>query len=287
MTPIILIFSQIFLPKQPFCQHRRYATLQPVKINALRKSRAPIGCCHIRKTPPAVHVIVRRFIPLVITMVIHTLWLDTFWLVTCQVVSKIWIQLHWEWLACRNNHRLKGYPFAKIVPNKLTKTQCLLRFLLEIWDCKSFVQYYLILSEILSVTKKTGKWFCKNVADWCGDLVPEISERSKTWIDIAGPSDCQATSTVPLVVVVVTDTVTPFYQRQGVANIPWVRDCATISLNILCLPTSTLSCYQGSALVTTFCLWCWIFFTFRHRFFVSICVTFKERYYILSAYEAI
>jgi hypothetical protein len=42
----------------------------------------------------------------------------------------IWIQLHWEWLACRNNHRLKGYPFAKIVPNKLTKERCLLRFLL-------------------------------------------------------------------------------------------------------------------------------------------------------------
>jgi hypothetical protein len=59
--------------------------------------------------------------------------------------------IHWEWLACRNSHRLKRYLFAKIVPNKLTKKQCLLRFLLEIWDCKSFVQYYFILTKILSV----------------------------------------------------------------------------------------------------------------------------------------
>jgi hypothetical protein len=52
-------------------------------------------------------------------MVTHALCLDAFWLVTCQVVHvyKIWIQLHWEWLVCRNNHRLKWYPFAKIVPN--------------------------------------------------------------------------------------------------------------------------------------------------------------------------
>jgi hypothetical protein len=100
---------------------RNLTSLQPDKINALQKSRALIGCCHIRKTPPAVHVIARRFIPLVITMVTHALWLDAFWLVTFQVVSKIWIQLHWEWLACRNNHCLKGYPFAKIVPNKLTQ----------------------------------------------------------------------------------------------------------------------------------------------------------------------
>jgi hypothetical protein len=33
---------------------RNITSLQPVKINALRKSRALIGCCHIRKTPPAV-----------------------------------------------------------------------------------------------------------------------------------------------------------------------------------------------------------------------------------------
>jgi hypothetical protein len=136
--------STVLTGGNPFCQHRRYI-MQPVEINALQKSRALIGCCHIRKMPPVVHVIVRRFIPLVITMVTHALCLDAFWLVTCQVVSKIWIQLHWEWLACRINHQLKGYPFAKIVPNKLTKKQCLLRFLLiEIWDCKSFVQYYFI-----------------------------------------------------------------------------------------------------------------------------------------------
>jgi hypothetical protein len=103
----------------PASSLRNLTTLQPDKINARRKSRALIGCCHIRKTPPAVHVIVRRYIPLVITMVTHALCLDTFWLVTCQVESKIWIQLHWEWLASRNNHRLKGHPFAKIVPNKL------------------------------------------------------------------------------------------------------------------------------------------------------------------------
>jgi hypothetical protein len=42
---------------------RNLTSLQPVRINALRKSRALIGCCHIKKTPPAVHVIVRHFIP--------------------------------------------------------------------------------------------------------------------------------------------------------------------------------------------------------------------------------
>jgi hypothetical protein len=45
----------------------------------------------------------------------------------------------------------KGILFAKIVPNKLTKKQCLLRFLLEILDCRSYVQYYLILTDILNV----------------------------------------------------------------------------------------------------------------------------------------
>jgi hypothetical protein len=133
-------------PKVTFLLHapraagaHNMATILPastLRNLTLRKSRALIGCCHIRKTPPAVHVIVRRFIPLVITMVTHALCLDAFWLVTCLVVSKIWIQLHWEWLACRNNHRLKGYPFAKIVLNELTKKRCLLTFLLEIWDCK-------------------------------------------------------------------------------------------------------------------------------------------------------
>jgi hypothetical protein len=167
---------------------RNLTSLQPVKINALRKSRAliMIGCCHIRKMPPAVHVIVRRFIPLVIPMVTHVLCLDAFWLVTCQVVSKIWIKLHWEWLACRNNHRFKGYHFTKIVPNKLTKKRCLLRFLLEIWYCyvnhlSNIILYFFYRD--FERDKFTGKWFCKNVAEWCGDLVPEISEeRSKTWM---------------------------------------------------------------------------------------------------------
>jgi hypothetical protein len=94
-------------------------------------------------------------------MVTHALCLDAFWLVTCQVVSKIWIQFHWEWLACRNNNRLKVYRFAKIFPNKLTKKQCLLRFLLEIWDYKSFVQYYLILTEILSVINSQERGFAR------------------------------------------------------------------------------------------------------------------------------
>jgi hypothetical protein len=135
----------------PASTQRNRTSLQPVKINAIRKSRALIGCCHkenatrCSRDRPSFHT------PLVITMVTHALCLDAFWLVTCQVASKIWIQLHWEWLACRNNHRLKGYPFAKIVPKKLAKKQCLLIFLLEIWDCKSFVQYYLIHTEILSV----------------------------------------------------------------------------------------------------------------------------------------
>jgi hypothetical protein len=62
----------------PASSLRNLTTLQPVKINALRKSRALIGCCHNRKTPPAVHVIVCRYIPLVITMVTHALCLDAF-----------------------------------------------------------------------------------------------------------------------------------------------------------------------------------------------------------------
>jgi hypothetical protein len=149
----------------------------------------------VHRLAAAVHVIVRRVVSyLVITMVTHALCFDAFWLVTRQVVYTIWIQLHWEWLACRNNHRLKVYPFTKIVPNKLTKKQCLLRFLLEILDCKSFVEYYLILRDF-ERDKFTGKWFCKNVAEWCGDLFQRYQrndlseERSKTWIDIAGPSD--------------------------------------------------------------------------------------------------
>jgi hypothetical protein len=45
----------------PALTPRNLTSLQPVKSNALQKSRALISCCHIRKTPPAVHVIVCRF----------------------------------------------------------------------------------------------------------------------------------------------------------------------------------------------------------------------------------
>jgi hypothetical protein len=82
--------------------------------------------------------------------------------------------------------------FAKIVPNKLTKktvfTQISIRNLgLKIICPKLFDTYWDFESDKFTA----GKWFCKNVAEWCGDLVPEISEeRSKRWIDIAGPSDC-------------------------------------------------------------------------------------------------
>jgi hypothetical protein len=47
----------------------------------------------------------------------------------------------------------------KIVPNKLTKKQYFLRFLLETWDCKSFGQYYLIPTEILSVINSRERGF--------------------------------------------------------------------------------------------------------------------------------
>jgi hypothetical protein len=74
------------------------------------------------------------------------------------------------------------YPFAKIVPNILTKKQCLLRFLLAIWDCNSFVQYYLIHTEILSEINSRESGFARILQS---DAV--ISE--ERWIDIAGPSD--------------------------------------------------------------------------------------------------
>jgi hypothetical protein len=89
----------------PASMLRNLISLQLATINALRNREHWLAAA-IRKTPPAV----------------HALCLDAFWLVICQDVSKIRIQLHWEWLACLNNHCFKGYPFAKIVPSKLTKT---------------------------------------------------------------------------------------------------------------------------------------------------------------------
>jgi hypothetical protein len=38
----------------------------------------------------------------------HALCLEAFWLVTCQVAAKIWIQIFQTSLACRNNHRRNG-----------------------------------------------------------------------------------------------------------------------------------------------------------------------------------
>jgi hypothetical protein len=74
------------------------------------------------------------------------------------LIEKIRICLPRYWDMNSSDPLLRKYPFAKIIPNKLTKKQCLLRFLFEIWDCKSFVQYYLILTEILSVinSRKSG-----------------------------------------------------------------------------------------------------------------------------------
>jgi hypothetical protein len=58
-----------------------------VNYYSLQTSHALIGCCLIWKTPPAVQVIVCRYISLVITMVTHALCLEAFWLVTCQVAA--------------------------------------------------------------------------------------------------------------------------------------------------------------------------------------------------------
>jgi hypothetical protein len=43
----------------------------------------------------------------------HTLCLEAFWLVTCQVAAKIWIQIFQTSLACRNNHRRNGVRLRK------------------------------------------------------------------------------------------------------------------------------------------------------------------------------
>jgi hypothetical protein len=107
---------------------RNLTSLQPVKINALRKSWALIGCCYIRKIPPAVHVIVRRFIPLMITMVTHALCLDAFWLVTCQVGT-----------TCRSAPLTFDVPSNCIpTPDTLLRFKIPLIGLINLWDKESY-----------------------------------------------------------------------------------------------------------------------------------------------------
>jgi hypothetical protein len=112
---------------------RNFTSLQLVKISALRKS-PPATWSSVVSYPRDYHGNPRALLRRI---------------------------LNNSWVAYLNNHLLKAYPFAKIVPNKLTKKQCLLKFFLQIWDCISFVQFYLIPTEILSVINSRESGFAR------------------------------------------------------------------------------------------------------------------------------
>jgi hypothetical protein len=86
----------------------------------------------------------------------HALCLEAFWLVTCQVAAKMWIQTFQTSLACRNN------PSAKIVLSKIAKKQYLLRFFLEIFSYKTFVKIYFDTSWDFERDRFTEKWFLES-----------------------------------------------------------------------------------------------------------------------------